>query len=208
MNLLIIASTQFEIESFLKDGNLRKKYDVLITGVGIPSTVFHLTRHIHHHHYDLVIQAGVAGSFGSELELGETVLVKKDCFADLGAYENGSFKSLVDMELSHELEWLANTNGLLDQLPLKKVRGVTVSTVTGDDTIIKAIAAKWNNPDIETMEGAALHYVCSHLHKPFLQLRTVSNRVGERDKGKWKLEEAIKNLNEALTTIVKQLITK
>jgi futalosine hydrolase len=208
MNLLIVASTQFEIEPLLKDENLRKKYDVLISGVGTPSTVFHLTRHIHHHHYDLVIQAGVAGSFNNELELGETVFVKKDSFADLGAYENGSFKSLTDMDLSHELEWVVNTNGQLDQLPLKKVIGVTVNTVTDDSNIINAIAAKWNNPDIETMEGAALHYVCSHLHKPFLQLRAVSNRVGERDKGKWKLEEAIKNLNGALTMIVKQLLTK
>ena len=34
------------------------------------------------------------------------------------------------------------------------------------------------------MEGAALHYACIMEHIPFIQLRAVSNFVGERDKNK------------------------
>jgi futalosine hydrolase len=33
---------------------------------------------------------------------------------------------------------------------------------------------------------------------PFIQIRAVSNYVGERDKSKWKTQEAIYNLNETL----------
>ena len=52
------------------------------------------------------------------------------------------------------------------------------------------------------MEGAALHYVCLSEKIPFLQLRSVSNYVGERDKSKWALREAIMNLNIELQRLI------
>ena len=61
------------------------------------------------------------------------------------------------------------------------------------------------NADIETMEGAALHYVCLQEHIPFLQIRSISNHVGERDKTKWKIKEAIENLNKELQILINDL---
>ena len=55
------------------------------------------------------------------------------------------------------------------------------------------------------MEGAALHYVCLCEKIPFLQLRCVSNYVGERDKSKWEMTEAISNLNIELNKIIEIL---
>jgi futalosine hydrolase len=57
------------------------------------------------------------------------------------------------------------------------------------------------------MEGAALHYVALCEKIPFLQLRAVSNYVGERDKNKWALREAIANLNMELQRILIKLFT-
>ena len=48
---------------------------------------------------------------------------------------------------------------------------------------------------IETMEGAALHYIGLLEEIPFLQVRALSNYVGERDKSKWVLDKAIEILN-------------
>ena len=39
--------------------------------------------------------------------------------------------------------------------------------------------------------GAALHYVCREMNIPFLQIRAASNYIGERDKEKWQMKEAI-----------------
>ena len=61
------------------------------------------------------------------------------------------------------------------------------------------------NPKIESMEGAALHYVCTDLEVPYLQIRSISNYVGERDKIKWKMPLAIANLNDTLVNIVNRL---
>ena len=55
------------------------------------------------------------------------------------------------------------------------------------------------------MEGAALHYVCLMENIPFLQLRAVSNFVGERNKANWEIGEAIHHLNEKLKSIIQQL---
>ncbi len=48
--------------------------------------------------------------------------------------------------------------------------------------------------EVESMEGAAFHYVCLQQKINFLQLRSISNRVGERDKSKWKLKRQLKTL--------------
>ena len=56
------------------------------------------------------------------------------------------------------------------------------------------------------MEGAAFHYACLLQKFKFFQLRSVSNVVGERDKNKWKMKEAIEALNNELTETSLKLI--
>jgi futalosine hydrolase len=81
------------------------------------------------------------------------------------------------------------------------VRGATINCISTTDKQIAAIKNKYE-PVIESMEGAALHYACLMEHIPFIQLRAVSNYVGERDKSKWKMIEAITVLNEKLRRIL------
>lgn len=202
MKILLVASTQFEIEPFLKE---KRHMDVLITGVGIASATYHLTKQLLHHHYDLVIQAGVAGLFHDNAEglpqLTEVVAVSKDVFGDLGAYQAKQFKSINELQLSNDFEWLVNNNVLLNKLPYKKVPGLTVNTVTDDAGYIDALQQKWHAV-VESMEGAVLHFVCTEKETPFVQLRATCNYVGERDKSKWKLREAIEKLNIAISETI------
>ena len=55
------------------------------------------------------------------------------------------------------------------------------------------------------MEGGALHYVCLQEKIAFLQLRSVSNDIGVRDKTKWDIRSAIRRLNEELIQLLQQL---
>jgi futalosine hydrolase len=48
------------------------------------------------------------------------------------------------------------------------------------------------------MEGAAFFYVCSRENIPFLAIRAVSNKVEPRNREKWNIPLAIKNLSEKL----------
>ena len=55
------------------------------------------------------------------------------------------------------------------------------------------------------MEGATLHYTCRQAGIPFLQIRAVSNYIGERNKANWKIKEALDNLNQTLLKYIDRL---
>ncbi len=209
MQILVVAATTFEIAPFLE------KFpgaDHIITGVGAASTVYHLTKCLHQMDYDLVIQAGIAGSFNTRLALGEVVLVEKDAFGDLGLYEKNLFTPVhamgFDLPVEGVLEkgWLVGLRHTKYISDIKVASGITVNMVSADKLLSGTINRYWK-ADIETMEGAALHYVCLMEGIPFLQIRGISNFVGERDKSKWAIPQAIKNVNEKLIRLVTDLQT-
>ena len=207
MQLLVVAATEKEIAPFLAQ-NPTQQY--LITGIGVPACLYSLLKKIQSKKYDAIIQAGIAGSFSNEISLGETVLVKKDVFADQGVLENKQYYSLPDAGLSDKDEWpytngwLVNENKALELFDLKKVNALTIHTISDDSKMTSHYLLKYQSA-IESMEGAAFHYVCLQEKIPFIQMRSISNRVGERDKSKWKIKQAIDSLNTALEHLVRGL---
>jgi futalosine hydrolase len=89
-------------------------------------------------------------------------------------------------------------------LHLKTVTGITVNEITTRKDRIQQLVKKYD-PFIETMEGAALHFVCRSTGTAFLQMRAISNYVGERDKSKWVMKDALHNLNAALIQYIDKL---
>jgi futalosine hydrolase len=207
MNLLIVAATEFEIGPLLKEKN---RADILVTGVGIPATLYNLVKKISGKNYDFVIQAGIAGAFNDDVDLTEVVQVSEDTFADLGIQENGNFKTLFDMRFSDTNGfpftngWLKNPHPFLQKNHLAPAKGITVNKIS-DDAFENRMMREKFSPDVESMEGAAFHYVCLLEKINFLQLRAISNRVGERDKSKWELKTSIENLNKELLNIIENL---
>jgi futalosine hydrolase len=161
----------------------------------------------------LVIQAGIAGSFTEKYTLGETVIAFQDTFGDMGAEEKENLSTIFDMGLANKDEfpykngWLVNPNDYLQQSSLKKAIAVTVNKVTDNPLQTKQLLLKFT-AEIESMEGAALHYVCLQEKIAFIQLRGISNYVGERDKSKWKMKEAINSLNKELAKVFEELKKK
>jgi futalosine hydrolase len=208
MNLLVVAATDYEIKTFIENN---KSADVLITGVGIPATVFHITKQLAQKKYDLVIQAGIAGVFTNKLETGRVAMIETDTFGDIGIDEKGNFKTLFETGLAHENDFpfsngcLLNEHEYFKHPSLSVVRGITVNKISDNEIQIKQIQEKFG-ADIESMEGAAFHYVCLHQKIKFLQLRSISNIAGERDKTKWKMKEAIINLNIELKKLIKNIM--
>lgn len=208
MRILVTAPTAFEI------GPFKEKFpfaDCLITGAGSVVTAYHLTKKIHSNQFNMIIQAGVAGSFVKEMALAEVVKVRADLFADLGAFEKNNFSSIFDLGLAErdEIPFKSGqlNNPFVDNY-LKNIQSVdalTVNALTDESEKINLFSNKYHS-QIETMEGAAFHYVCLLENIPFIQLRSISNYVGERDKSKWKLNEAIRQLNVTLIDLYASLV--
>ncbi len=204
MSILIVAATEYEIAPFI---HLDLPVDILLTGVGAPAAIYQLQKKLKKKKYISVIQAGIAGSFTDSLALGDTVIVERDCFADIGISEQGIFTYIFETNLANKNEfpyidgWLVNDNLVKEKVSLPLVNAVTINTIS-DSITQKNILLQKFDAQIETMEGAALHYVCLQEKVNFLQLRSISNEVGERDKSKWKMKEAIFNLNKELVRLL------
>lgn len=207
MNCLLIAATAKEIAPFLqyyRNGDNKQDIDILITGIGSMATTYALTSQIRMKRPALVVQAGIAGSFDNNIALGSVVVVKQDTMADLGVMENKQLKTMFDLGLIKPGQppfrngWLMNPHReWLGKTRLRKVKAVSVNKVSTDKRVIAFYREKFE-PVIESMEGAALHYVCLLEKIPFLQIRSISNYIGERDKKKWNLHDAVSRLNNEL----------
>src|SRR4029079_19122905 len=97
--------------------------------------------------------------------------------------------------------------GALKSTGLTIVDGVTVNEISTNKKRIVYYREQLND-SVESMEGAALHYVALQEKIPFLQMRSLSNFVGERDKSKWVMDIAIANLNIELKRILTKFLSK
>ena len=213
MNVIIVAATEMEIGPFRKhiQNTSLQCAEVLITGVGMVATPYALTRHLHANRYDLVLQVGVGGSYDNAIVLGELVFVTSEQYGDLGAEDHEQYLDIFEMGLMRMNEFpyeggKLNTHlsAIQNKINLKQVSGLTVNTVSGNEITIQLRKEKYGC-QVESMEGAAFHYVCLQEKIPFVQVRAISNYVTPRDKSQWMMKEAIKNLNEWLIEFVESL---
>ena len=221
MKMVITAATQGEwmpsfsnINPLYTGGNSAFKVSFHQSGVGMLSTAVSLTKLIFEEKPDLIIQVGIAGTFDANIQLGKVIVVGTESLGDLGVFENGIWKDIFDMKLEQAdcppyeesrlpNHWLTEYN--LENLA--EASSVTVNEISTDKNRINQLLEKYN-PVIESMEGAALHYVCRQMNIPFMQVRAISNYVGERDKTKWQIKLAIDNLNDVLLKLIDKLYTK
>jgi futalosine hydrolase len=217
MKITVVAATHQEIEpvrEYLTERLYLKSHHsirCLITGVGILNTSYALTRHIYKEKPDLVIQAGIGGSFSPLFTAGTVVTIKDDMVADVGVIEDEEWRDCFDLHLSdpdqgpYTRKKLVNSHHhVMEKLSLCQVSAITVNEITTARKRIETYIAKYC-PIIESMEGAALHKVCLEEGTPFIQLRAVSNAVGTRDKKYWNIPGAIKALNEQVILLINKI---
>jgi len=211
-NILVAAATAKEITPFInsvREGGFSKNnIDILISGIGLTASTYHFTKQLELKKYDFVIQAGVAGSFDLKIPLGSVVAVVQDAIADQSVIELEKLRTLFDLKLvpqdqyPYKKGWLINPNKeILKKTRLEIVRGISVNQISTSKQMIQFYRDTFD-PVIESMEGAALHYVCLMKNIPFVQIRSISNYIGERNKKKWDMNDSITNLNRSLIRII------
>ena len=148
--------------------------------------------------YDLVVSAGVGGAFPGRAEIGDVVVGTASVAADLGAESPTGFISMDELGFG------------IGSLPAKPVRlgvpaisGVilTVSTVTGTSLTTAELATRHPDAVAEAMEGFGVAVAAAQAGVAFAEVRAISNLIGPRDRGAWRLEEALAGLAKAITTM-------
>jgi futalosine hydrolase len=214
MHMLLLSATDLEISETatwldnhtLGLNELKPKW--LIGGIGQLQTAYALQNRIRLERPGLVIQAGIGGATAKE-DIGSVYAIASEQVADLGVMEKTGFTNIFEMGLENRDRFpfrdgkLENPYKLLlDWTGLPVSDGITVNEIKSSD-----VAGFQRNPQnvVESMEGAALHYVCLMEKVPFIQIRSISNMSGDRDKGRWKLKEALNSLHEALIVMIQKL---
>ena len=226
MRILLVAATAAEIgpvtAGLRRDGDRGPRttrcagaghdVDVLVTGVGMVATATWCAEALCRERYDLALNLGVCGSFDRSLAPGTVVHVVSDRLAELGAEDDETFLSIHEMHLLDENEPPFVNGALVNQAPpvsatlanLPAVSGITVNTVHGRDQSIAAVTRRFA-PQVESMEGAAFVYACLAQGQRFAQVRAVSNFVERRNRGAWKLSEAVASLGGTALRMLSEL---
>ncbi len=211
MKILIVAATELELEPLLtsKIQISASRFRILVTGIGMVATAYALGKELEANKYDLAINVGIAGSYNRGIKIGEVVNVENDSFHEMGAEDGNEFIPFHKLGIEKLSETNINNNIISNTTQsgndvvniLKKVKGITVNTIHGNEESIKKIIKKYN-PDIESMEGAAFMYACSQAKLPYLQIRSISNYVEKRNTDNWNIALAVNNLNKTLIDII------
>jgi futalosine hydrolase len=223
MHILLAAATAFEIQPAI-DFLLKRRttpptapgepiphrVSTLITGIGSLPTTWSLMRQIDRDRPNLIIQAGIAGCFTGRPP-GQVLAIYDEALADLGVWEDRQFKTPFDLHLADANE-APFTNGrlvnpysaLLTLTGLEPVSAITVNEISTNPERI-AWYREQTSAAIESMEGGALHYIGLRERIAFLQLRSVSNDIGIRDKTSWNIPLAIQQLNDRLIRLLQEL---
>jgi futalosine hydrolase len=192
---LVVAATYAEIEAIAPMLN-REHIPYLITGVGMVATTYNLTKVLRTASFPYIINVGIAGSLDKNLALGALVEVTKDHFSELGAEDKDQFLAIEDLGFGQSVWHGRALAGLETGLP--QVEGITVNTVHGHEPSIARVLARYPQVQVESMEGAAIFYVCAAEEVPCFQVRAISNYVEERDRNRWNIPVAVQNLNNWL----------
>jgi futalosine hydrolase len=221
MNILIVSATSFEIAPLLPSLTQQQKISeqlttythathtiyVLVTGVGMVNTTYWLTHTLAHHSFDLIVNVGIAGSFTPNYAIGTVVNVVSDCFTEMGAQAGDEFITMEHLGFMQANELRINANFSSNNAHLNtlaKAKGITVNTVHGNATAIDNVIQLFA-PDVETMEGAAVLYVCAMHELQVIQLRAISNKVEVRNTANWNVPLAIHNLNVCVVQLLKAM---
>lgn len=150
--------------------------------------------------YTAVVSAGIAGGWSDAVAVGGMVLGTACRAADLGAESAEGFLPLDALGFGSatapvDAGLLA---ALVAALPDATVGAIlTVSTVTGTAEGAAVLRARHPDALAEAMEGYGVGVAAEQAGVPFVELRTISNPVGPRDRSAWRVGAALDALAQA-----------
>jgi futalosine hydrolase len=149
--------------------------------------------------YDLVVCAGIGGGFEPAAPPVSVVVADSIVAADLGAETGEGFTPVAELGFGVSVHRSPARLSRAVAQAMGAVHGpvLTVSTVTGTAARATELAARHPGAAAEGMEGFGVAEAAGAHGVPALEIRTVSNPVGPRDRGAWRIGEALAALTEA-----------
>jgi futalosine hydrolase len=154
--------------------------------------------------YQAVINAGIGGAFRGEATVGESRLIASDVLADLGLEGGGPLVlpgggSLVESARA-DPALLARCS----RLGIVTANGLTVANVTTTDATAARLHGRYAAA-VESMEGFSVLRAAAVGRVPALEIRGISNYVGERARSEWDFDAGARATATALDAVLDHL---
>ncbi|MFN8221786.1 MAG: hypothetical protein U0R50_00905 [Gaiellales bacterium] len=174
-DVLLVAATEHELGG----------HEGLICGIGPVEAAAVTALAIVRERPRAVVNVGLAGGRG----IGPRTLVigTEAYYHDLRAGIPVVSKALPDAAL------LENLRGALPEAELRPI--VTSAMVGGDH----------GDPEVEAMEGFAVLRACALAEVPAIEVRAISNEIGEADRLRWDIAGALRALGGAIPRLLEGL---
>ncbi|WP_366923642.1 futalosine hydrolase [Metallumcola ferriviriculae] len=211
--ILVITAVAAERDAVLRGLGKDKRFEVLAAGVGSAAAAVSTTKVLAASKYGLVVSAGIGGGFSGRTEVGSIVVANEIVAADLGAETPEGFSSLD--ELGFDSSRMQVDNSLVKKVTeALRSAGIsvdtgavlTVSTVTGTTKSAIELAKRVPGAAAEAMEGYGTALAAHEFGVPILEIRAISNPVGARDRGAWRIKEALATLEAASSVLLGVLV--
>lgn len=198
--ILLVCAVAQEIEWL----GPRAGVETLVAGIGPVDAAARVARALVAQKYDMVVNAGIAGAFEGVAHVGDGVVVGEELFEI--QQENGAPLVLPPGNLlADRVPSDAQLIEAITALGFPLVRGITVSQVTA--TAATAEHLRRRGAEIESMEGFAVLRAAQLAGVPAIEVRGISNIVGERSKSEWNFEAGIMGLRRVLNATLDLLYT-
>ncbi|WP_368505833.1 futalosine hydrolase [Alkalihalophilus sp. As8PL] len=203
--VLIVVSVEAEKEAVLRGiGKNNEMFNVVVAGVGVAAAAATTAITLSSQPHRLVINAGIAGGFIGRADVGSLVVANEIICADLGTETNEGFLPLDQIGLGATAVKVDEVvkNKIITafkQANRKVVAGqiLTLSKVTGTKETTDQLMNRFPDAVAEGMEGFGVATAALKCGIPVLEIRSISNTIGPRDRESWKIKEALIELEEA-----------
>ena len=210
----------------IREGTIHDKSVVyLISGIGKTNASRGTTFLIEKFSPGIIIHIGIGGAYPlSGLRVGDIAVAEKEIYGDEGVLLKDGFHTaemigipfLVRAKKKYFNEFPQDKKLLKMAVRISRVTFhassvtvrsgpfLTLSTCTGTVRRAKEIE-KTFHAICENMEGAAVAHVCMSCGIPMVEIRGISNIVGERDKKKWNVSLAAENCQQMVLELLKEI---
>lgn len=194
--MLAVVATEQELRALLAGLSAEPAATVIISGIGPAAAAAATATALAKGGYDLVLSLGICGGFVGAAEIGDVVVATDLVAADLGADSPEGFLGMGQLGWSDDEHQVDPALVLAASSRLGEVVTgpmLTVSTVTGTSARAGLLAER-HGAVAEAMEGWGV-LEAARLHDvPVIEVRAVSNLVGDRDTDRWDFPAAFASL--------------
>ncbi len=200
--ILVVCALREELR-YVSD---RAGVAVLACGVGPVEAAIAVATRLAQTRYRCVVSAGIGGAFPGSARVGDARLVTMERFADLGL-ESGELLELPDG--TRPIDRVEADTVLLARCGeiAPYAIGITVSHVTTTAHTAERLRARYG-ADVESMEGFAVLRAAAGAGIPALEVRGISNYVGDRADSDWNFGAGARATADALEAVLNRLTSE